>query len=82
METLRAIFAKLRAATQAVIKPVQRVVMTVSLFLVYFVAIGLTKMFAAVFQRRLVRWESAGKDSYWVPAEGYEPDPDRAIHQT
>ncbi len=82
METLARIFGKLRDATKVVIRLAQRVVMAVSLFFVYFVAVGLTKLLAAIFQRHLMRWDPAGQDSYWVPAEGYEPELERSLHQT
>jgi hypothetical protein len=82
LETIARIFGKLRDATKVVIRLAQRVVMAVSLFLVYFFAVGLTKALALVFQRHLVRWDPPGQDSYWVTAQGYDPDPERSLHQT
>ncbi len=79
---LREIVRRLRELVRAVIRVAQRVVMAVSLFLVYFLALGLTKLFAAVFQRHLLRWDPAGRDSYWVPAKDYEPDHERSLRQT
>lgn len=82
MESLRALFHRLRSFTLAVIRVAQRVVMAVSLFFVYFLGIGASRLVAMVFQRHLTRWDPPDQDSYWVPAQGYEPDPERSLHQT
>lgn len=82
MERLRDILDHLRGAVRTIIRMAQRVVMAISLFLVYFVAMGATWVLAWAFARRLVRRSRTGLDSYWEPAEGYDPDPDQAIHQS
>ena len=82
MQFLKRLLGGLRSAVQALIRVVQRVVMACSLFLVYFLALGLTWALAWIFQRRLVRWASPGRDTYWEPATGYEADPAQALHQS
>ncbi len=82
MSALAGVFRALGRASRALIRGVQRVVMAVSLFLVYFLALGLTKLVATLFQRRLLRWSAAGQDSYWEPALGYDADPEEATHQS
>jgi hypothetical protein len=82
MDTLAALFRRLRALTLVVIRVVQRVVMAVSLFFVYFLGIGASRLLAMVFQPRLTRWDPPDQDSYWIEAEGYDPDPERSLHQT
>lgn len=82
MARLMAVFRRLRAALGVLIRAVQRVVMAVSLFLVYFIGVGASALLARLFQRSSIRWDPPGQPSYWHPAEGYEPDRVKARWQT
>jgi hypothetical protein len=51
---------------------VQSAVLTVLLFSLYVLGMGLTRMFAVVFGRRFLSlYDSTPAESYWQPAEGY-----------
>jgi hypothetical protein len=82
MALLKAILSHLRVATRWLIRRAQRVVMTVSLFLVYFLGIGASAVLARLFRSPTIRWDPPGQDSYWHRATGYEPDRERARWQT
>ncbi len=60
---------------------VQRVVVTVLLFVLYVFGIGATRLLTAVAARSYLNLYTLGpeQDSYWVDAEGYELD-ERRIH--
>jgi len=53
---------------------VQTVVVTVLLFFVYVLGLGLTRLVASVFARRHLAPFGPGdaRESYWLPAEGYD----------
>lgn len=61
--------------TQSLIKAIQRVIMSVSLFFIYYLIFGITKAIAFVFNRRLLKGHKEKKDSAWLVAAGYENDP-------
>ncbi len=60
---------------------VQTAVVTVLLFVLYGVGIGLTRLLVAVAARRHLQQYAMGpsKESYWLDAEGYELD-ERRLH--
>jgi hypothetical protein len=58
---------------------VQRGVLAVLLFVLYYVGFGITRVFATVFGRRYLKLLDGPKpdqDSYWLEAEGYGPSAD------
>lgn len=73
---------RLRALLGRFIAFVQRVVVTLCLFFVYFLGMGITALLVRVFNRSLLRQSPADADSWWVEAEGYQPDPDTAARQS
>jgi hypothetical protein len=57
----------------------QTVVVTVLLFVLYVLGVGLTRLLVAVFARRYLDMYTTGpaQDSYWIDAPDYELDPER-----
>ncbi|MFA5137963.1 MAG: hypothetical protein WC728_01930 [Elusimicrobiota bacterium] len=49
---------------------IAKALMTAGLFIVYFLGLGLTRVLAAVFEKR----REGPADTYWLKCEGYEPD--------
>jgi len=74
--------ATLRKIFGVIIGAVQKVVLAVSLFLVYFAGIGITWVPVMLFGRGTLRRTPPDQDSFWVNAEGYEPDMESARRQT
>jgi len=72
--TTREALDRIKRLTAALVLRVQKVLVTVSLFLLYIVGFGLTRALAAVFQRRLLAGRPADAESFWLEAEGYEAD--------
>ncbi len=64
------------------VRAVQKRVMTASLFMTYVFGIGLTVIFAWIFDRRLVREDRDQRASYWEDAQDYIPEEDLARHQS
>ena len=61
---------------------VQKVLVFVSLVFTYFVAFGLTALFARIFHPRLMGGPSKKSTSFWSKADDYEPVFDKSYdHQ-
>lgn len=73
---MRALFARLKKLlerlTRALIWVVQKVLLTLLLFVIYVVGVGLTLVLAALFGRRLLRGQRKDQETFWVDAVGYE----------
>lgn len=52
----------------------QKILMSISLFLLYFIGLLFTRMYMEVFRRKLLRTAYPSRDSYWLPAEDYSHD--------
>jgi len=74
---------RFRLASQRLGQRVQQVVVTTLLFFVYLVGVGATRLAAVVFARRFLKLYTADStlESYWIEAEGYNPDPDNLLKQ-
>lgn len=46
----------------------------ISLILVYFLGFGITLLLMLVFNRKALADYNVNNDTFWVKAEGYEPD--------
>ena len=64
------------------VRAVQQRVMTASLFMTYVFGMGLTVVFAWIFDRRLVREDREQRASYWEEPEDYTPEEGMAQHQS
>lgn len=53
---------------------VQRALVTAALFLLYIFGFGLTLLAVKLFSRRLLSGPAEDAPSFWMDAEGYEPD--------
>ncbi len=71
---MKRLFAKIWSLTRALIAVAQKVVLTVSLFWVYYFGLFLTWLLAKVFDREIFKGTQAVDGSYWQEAEGYVPD--------
>jgi len=72
---LKKILAKL-------VRVIQKILITVSLILIYFLGFGLTLFFVALFNRKLIYNNFKIKDSSWLDAEGYGPDLEESLRQS
>ena len=72
-----------RRTTDRIIHFLQPIVVTVLLFFVYVVGIGLTRLVCAIAYRHVLRIDEAVETngSFWRNAEGYGPDRDRLHKQ-
>lgn len=53
---------------------VQKALVAAALFLLYIFGFGLTLLAVKLFNRRLLRGAEESGSSFWLEAEGYEPD--------
>jgi len=72
---LKKILAKL-------VRVIQKILITVSLILIYFLGFGLTLFFVALFNRKLIYNNFKIKDSSWLDAEGYGTDLEESLRQS
>jgi hypothetical protein len=63
-----------RRLLRSLVRLVQSWALAAGIVVLYFVGIGLTRGLVLLFQRRLVRRDPPGLDSYWQPASGYGAD--------
>ncbi|MBM4390936.1 MAG: hypothetical protein FJ090_07415 [Deltaproteobacteria bacterium] len=76
-------FERAQEVTARVIAAVQPVVVSVFLFVIYVVGVGLTKLGCMLFRRDVLHLDQAVETdgSFWRPAQGYELDPQRLRKQ-
>ena len=65
---------KIKHVTGVIVKMVQKIVITVSLVLLYFIGLGLTLPLALLFHRKLMGFGHTNDESFWQDAEGYESE--------
>jgi len=72
----------LKRLLQKFIRIIQKILITFSLTVVYFLGLGITLIFIALFNRKIIT--SPDKDDYtfWVEAEGYQPDIEDSFRQS
>lgn len=66
----------------AVTVVLHKAVIPTMLFLTYFIVFGISSVFLRLFARKIFVPARITRDSYWVPAEGYEADLERAKRQS
>lgn len=60
--------------TGKLFRSVQKILITVSLTLVYIFGLGLTLVLALLFNRKIIFSGRKAKNSSWRKAQGYQPD--------
>jgi len=63
-----------RKIIQKYIRIIQKIIITIALFIIYIVGLGITLILVIIFNRRLLGVEKREKDTFWKDAEGYEAD--------
>ena len=63
------------------IRFVQKILITILLTILYFVAFSITKLFLAIFPNNYFR-RIKKTDTYWITAEGYSKDKSSALEQS
>ena len=76
------IFDKIKAFVKKYIIFVQKILITISLFILYVFGFGVTVLLAAVFDRRLLGKKAVTGNTFWLAATGYEPDIERCERQS
>jgi len=67
---------------QTFIKTVQKILITISLLLIYIIGIGVTAFCAMLFNRRIPNQRHKEKNTFWIEAKGYECDIDDCMRQS
>ena len=62
----------LKRLIQKFIRIIQKILITFSLTVVYFLGLGITLIFIALFNRKIITSSSKDDDTFWVGAEGYQ----------
>ncbi len=78
---LRRIARGLARFQRPVIRGTRRVILAVSLFLLYFVGLGLSRALMSLFARRTLHHRPPG-DRGWREATGYDLDPAALVKQS
>ncbi|MDO8602285.1 MAG: hypothetical protein Q7O04_00350 [Candidatus Omnitrophota bacterium] len=64
----------LKETIQKLINIIQRIIVNVSLFVVYYLVFGLTVAIAFLFNRKIARGRKFSQYSTWLDATGYDND--------
>ena len=67
---------------QNLIRIIQRILITVSLTIIYFFGFGITLFFMMIFNRKVLRGYSEDDHTFWIEAKGYEADIDDTMRQS
>lgn len=67
---------------QNFIRIIQKILITISLIIVYIVGFGVTLIFAMVFNRRLLGEECKEKSTFWIKAKWYGADINDSVRQS
>jgi cytochrome c biogenesis protein CcdA len=72
----------LKKLLQKFIRIIQKILITVSLTVVYFIGLGVTLIFVALFNRKILTNCSKEDYTFWVTASGYQPDIEDSLRQS
>ena len=64
------------------IRIVQKVLITILLFIIYIIGIGVTKIFVMVFKREVFKRGYRSKATFWIEAKGYEANINDCLRQS
>ena len=53
---------------------IQRIIISILLFVIYYLVFGLTVVIALLFNRKILNWQNSAVNSSWHEANGYDPD--------
>ena len=70
---MKRIFQKIKGITLFVVGKIQKVLITIFLIVTYFIVFGVSLIFIAIFNRKLL-WPKIKKTkTFWIDAKGYSP---------
>ena len=67
---------------QGFIKTVQKILIFVSLIIIYFLGFGITLFFMMIFNRKVLAGYSKNDNTFWIKATKYEADIEDSMHQS
>lgn len=67
---------------QNFIRRIQKLLITLLLFIVYFLCLGITLILMAIFNRKALTGYSKGDNTFWIEAQGYEADIEDSMRQS
>ena len=66
---------------QVVVRLIQKILLSVSLIILYILGLGLTRLYLSVFNRNILVKRYKKNDTFWKEAAGYQPDADDVLRQ-
>jgi|AntAceMinimDraft_17_1070374.scaffolds.fasta_scaffold01196_1 hypothetical protein len=67
---------------QNIIKFVQKILITIFLFLLYFIFFGITLIFILIFKKNMLKQNYESEYTFWNKAKDYNADIKESIHQS
>lgn len=74
--------ARIKIVIWSIVRLIQKLLVTIFLFLIYVFGFGLTAIFTLVFNRRLLRKGSKNEDTFWNQAKDYEGNMEDSLRQS
>jgi hypothetical protein len=78
---IKKIFEKQKRFIMPIIEKIQKIIVTILLFMLYIVGFGLTAFAALIFRRKLLGLDKKTSNTFWEDAEGYEADINKNLRQ-
>ena len=72
----------LKRIISGLVKVIQKIIIFISLTLIYFIGLGITWLFVATFKRKVLRPYAEDDLTFWVKAGGYGEDIDASLRQS
>jgi hypothetical protein len=72
----------LKKLFQSFVRLNQRILVVVFLTVIYFLGLGITRIFIILFKRKAIAGPDKNKCSFWVAGQGYMPDSEDSRHQS
>lgn len=72
----------IRKIIQKYIRIIQKIFITIALFILYIVGFGITLILVTIFNRRLLGVGKKEKATFWINAEGYDVDINECMRES
>ena len=68
------IFQNIQNKIIKIVGVIQKFLVTIFLVINYYIGFGITYIFALIFNRKLLWVKKTNENTFWLEAEGYEPN--------
>ena len=67
---------------QKLINTIRKILILMVLFFIYIFGFGITLVFVAIFNRKVLRLPKKGENTFWKSAQGYDSDIEESLRES